>query len=300
LNLPQPATEIVRDRAALLLPRDFPLFIKVAYSTAGQGVRLVRDAAQLRSAADDFARAGLLDGQTELLVQQPAVGIKRGATAVFQRGQLVAANCEQSRAFGVGGSAMAKVSVGHPEMEPLLERLGEHLQWHGALCVEYFFEPSTGQIQLIECNPRIGETATAWLSGNNLCEQLIQVSLDRPVAALPAGRPGVRTHQAFLVLTAQALEGAGRRRLLAELGDLWAGRGLYRDSQDELTRPSDDWLSMLPFAGVSLLLLVRPRAAQWLVTSTVDNYSLHQSAVQAIRQLRPAFVSPDGIESHVP
>ncbi len=296
LGLPYPATEMVVDRAGLLRPRDFPLYVKVAYSTAGQGVRLVQDRAELEAAADQLAETGFLDGRTELLVQRPARGIKRGATAVFQRGQLASAHCEESRAIGVGGSSMAKVSVEHPEMLEHLRRLGEHLQWHGALCVEYFYEASTGRVEFIECNPRIGETATAWLSGANLCEQLVQVSLDRTVAPLPPGRAGVRTHQGFLVLTARALEGAGRCRLLAEVGRAWTGRGLYRDAQNELTRPGDDWLSVLPWLGVSLLLLARPGAAQWLVTNTVNNYSLHQAAVEVMRTLRPAFLAPEGAD----
>lgn len=286
LDLPYPATEIVTDRAGMLRPRTYPCFVKLAYSTAGEGVRLVSDAEQLARVADEFDRAGWLDGSKEILVQQRAAGIKRSITAVFQHGSLVGAHCDETRAFGVGGSSMAQVSIAHPEVVEQTARLGRHVNWHGALCVEYFWRPEDGQVQYIECNPRIGETVNALVSGVNLCELLVQVSLDQPVAPAPVGQPGMRTHQWFLILTAMALQGAGRTRLLGEIVRSWRRRGLYRDSGDELTRLRDDWPSVFPALGVSLLLLANPRAAQWLVTKTVDNYSLHQDAVETMRRLQ--------------
>jgi hypothetical protein len=189
---------------------------------------------------------------------------------------------------------MAEVSVAHPEVAEPLRRVASHFQWHGAICLEYFFNPRSGQVQFIECNPRLAQSINAWFSGVNLAEQLVQVSLDRPVEPLPPGRVGVHSHQGFLVLMAKALEGAGRLRLLGELGRSWLRRGLYRESHNELTRLRDDWLSVLPGLGVSLLLLAWPGAARWLVTRTVNNYSLHQTAVEAIRRLRPIQQVIDG------
>jgi len=288
LGLPYPPTNIVRDRAGLLASDAFPFYAKLAYSTAGEGVRYVADADQLRRVVDDFEAAGWLDGRAEILVQTPAVGSKRAVTGVFQHGRLVASHCVETRAIGVGGSGMAEVGVSHAEaMEPLT-RLGTHLQWHGAVCLEYFYDPAAGEVRFIECNPRLAQSANAWLSGVNLGQQLVDVSLARQVSPLPPGRIGVRSHQGFLVLMAAALEGRSRWRLLTEIGRIWAGRGLYEDSQDELTRPREDWLSAVPATAVSLLLLAWPRAAKRLVTRTVNNYSLHQTAVEAMRGLRPS------------
>lgn len=285
LELPAPSTEIIRTREELLRDRSYPCYVKLAYSTAGEGVRMIATVDDLASVADEFEKAGWLDGDTEVLVQQPAVGIKRSITAIFQRGCLVGAHCDEARGIGVGGSTMAQVSIRHPEVVEQLTRLGEHLVWHGALCIEYFYQPETGEVQFIECNPRIGETINAAICGVNLCELLVRVSLDQHVVPLGPSREGVRTHQWFLILTALALQGAGRARLVREMIRSWGRRGIYRDSSDELTRPRDDWLSIFPALGVSLLLLSNPRAAQWLVTKTVANYSLHQDAVETIRRL---------------
>jgi predicted ATP-grasp superfamily ATP-dependent carboligase len=286
LGLPCPPTEIVRDRAGLLRTAKFPGFVKLAYSTAGEGVRLVRDAAELTRVAAEFDRRGWLDGSAEILVQRPATGNKRAVTAVLQHGRLVASHCVQSCAIGVGGSGMAEVSVAHPEAIAPLERIGAHFQWHGAICLEYFHDPASGRIELIECNPRVAQSSNAWLSGVNLCEQLVEVSLDRQVSPLSPGRVGVHSHQGFLVLMAKALEGTGRPALLGEIARWWRGRGLYQDSQDELTRPREDWLSIVPAAAVALLLVARPGAAKGLVTRTVNNYSLHQTAVEAMRRVK--------------
>jgi predicted ATP-grasp superfamily ATP-dependent carboligase len=286
LNLPQPRTEIVHGRSDLLVRNEFPFYVKVPYSTAGEGVRLVNSASELCKAVDDFDRAGWVGDDREILVQTLATGVKRGVTGIFQEGVLVGAQCVESRATGVGGSSMAKISVLDDAAVEQMRHIGAHLAWHGAMCIEYFRDPQTGSLQLIECNPRIGETGSALLSGVNLCELLVQVSLGRPVLPAADAREGVKTHQGFLILMAMALNGCSRRQLVAELLRSWRGSGLYENSEDELTNVRKDWRSFFPAAGVALLLLARPRAAQWLVSTTVDNYSLHQSAVESIRTMQ--------------
>jgi predicted ATP-grasp superfamily ATP-dependent carboligase len=287
VGLPHPASTMVHTREELERVRDLPCYVKVAYSTAGCGVRLVRNVSQLREVADEFEQAGWLSGRNEIVIQQPAVGIKGGMTGIYQSGRLVGFHGCESRAIGVGGSSMAQLGKTLSKVAEDMRRLGAYLNWHGAMSVEYFYEAATGQLQYYECNPRIGETVNALLSGANLCEQLVQISLGRQVEPLPQGREGVRTHQGFLILVAKALEGAGRLKLAAELFRMWTGRGLCRASEDELTRPREDWLSVFPALGVSLLLLAWPRAAPRLVKQTVENYSLHQTSVEAIRRLTP-------------
>jgi hypothetical protein len=287
LGLPHPATTIVRDRGDLLRWDQYPCFVKVDHTTAGEGVRRLDDAAQLRKAADELDRAGWFESQAAVLVQRLAPGVRRVLTAVFQHGRLVGAHCDQTLAFGVGGSSRARVSIADRQAVDHMASLGAHLGWHGALCVEYFFEPAAERREYIECNPRIGETVNALLSGVNLCEQLVRVSLDETVAPLPDSRTGVRSHQRFLALAAMALEGQGRRQMLGELWRSLRRRGWYEDSQDELTRPRDDWLSLIPYLGVTSVLLARPGAARGLIRRTVENYSLHPSAVEKIRTLQP-------------
>jgi hypothetical protein len=52
-----------------------------------------------------------------------------------------------------------------------------------------------------------------------------------------------------------------------------------------MTRPRDDWGSLIPAAATLLRLFALPRSARGLSQSTIYNYSLPQSAVSAICQL---------------
>ena len=285
LELPQPELTIVSYRHELEQLEELPRFLKLDYSTAGQGVRLVRDRGELARAIDAFDRAGWLAGDCEILVQKPALGRKASIKSVFQEGSLVAAHCAEARALGVGGSSVAEVSARHPAVVEHIARLGAHLHWHGAMAVEYFHQADGRQPQYLECNPRIGETGGAWLSGVNLCEQLLRVSRGSPLAARPISRQEVQTHQAFLVLLARAVDGAGRKDLLAELWRVLRRQGLYENSQDVMTRPAEDMIGLVPALWVTLRLLIRPSAAQRIVRRTVENYSISSAAAEQIRQL---------------
>src|SRR5262249_43266875 len=54
LRLPYPTTEIVCQRAELESWNGFPIYLKLDTGTAGSGVRLVRDRAELRTAIESF------------------------------------------------------------------------------------------------------------------------------------------------------------------------------------------------------------------------------------------------------
>jgi hypothetical protein len=285
LGLPHPPTAVVRGLGGLRWPWEYPVYVKLAYGTAGRAVWLVRGAEELRGLAQALPGLGIGEDGPELLVQQPARGVFCVAQAVFRRGELLASHCYRSRAAGVGGSAQARESACHPAIAGDLTRLGARLGWHGALHVEYFHDPATGQIQYIEANPRIGETLNATLSGTNLCELLVQVSLGREVPRPGPARPGVRTHSVLTGLLAAAELGQGRRALLAELWRAWTGQGVYRGSQDELTRPREDPPSLVPAAAVALQLLAAPGSARRLVGRAVDRYALNEAAARAIRAL---------------
>jgi predicted ATP-grasp superfamily ATP-dependent carboligase len=285
LGLPHPPTELVRTRAELERAARLPCYLKLAYATAGRGVWLVQDAAELGPVAGCLERAGHLDDWGAILVQQPAAGVLCVVQSVFQRGRLLAGHCHQARALGVGGSARARVGVAHPLVLEHLAALGARLAWHGALMLDHLFDAAAGRPAYIDANPRIGETLNATLRGVNLCELLVQISLGRSPTPPPTPRTGVRTHSLTMSLLAEALQGATRRRLLAELGRALARRSWYAGSQDELTRPIDDPLSLLPAAFLVVRLLARPGAAEAIITRAVDTYALSEAAAQRIRQL---------------
>jgi len=282
-KLPYPPTVIVRTREELLRAcEQFPVFIKVDHTTAGEGVFRVEDAHQLLPLLDRLNRRGFLDGKHVILVQRPAEGIKGAVAGVFQNGQLVAYHCDQAMALGVGGSTLCRVTIEDPVAVEHLRRLGAHLGWHGPMALEVFRNPQTGTIQYVECNPRIGETVNPTLGGTNFCEAMVRISLGEKLSPLPAPRVGTRTHQGFLGLMAVGCRGGTRREVLRELFRWLAGKGPYAEGEDELTRPGQDWLSLAPAIAMTVQLLIWPKSARWVVSRTVANYALSAETVEKI------------------
>ena len=102
LSIPHPPTTIVESPRQLESARDFPCYIKLAHSTAGCGVWLVRDDREMKAVAERLAGAPA----GEVLVQQPGRGAFCVVQSVFRHGRLVAGHCYRARAQGVGGSAL--------------------------------------------------------------------------------------------------------------------------------------------------------------------------------------------------
>lgn len=285
LDLPQPESAVVRTREDLNRDWKYPFYLKLAYGTAGGGVFHIDDRTALDRTIDELEKDGRLNGRSEALVQQPARGVLSTVQAVFDRGRMVGVHCFEARRLGVGGMSTARTSAEHPLVREHARRLGEHLNWHGALFIDYFYDREAGRPEYIECNPRIGETVNAWLSDVNLPELLVRVSHGESPPAAPPGRLGVRTHNIFMTLMDLAYDGKGRRALWKELLDWRAGRGTYENGEDDLIRFRDDPLSILPAIWVIVQLLIWPGIARWYVKSTVRNYSLPESAIEAMKQL---------------
>jgi hypothetical protein len=181
--------------------------------------------------------------------------------------------------------ATARVSVDHAIVRQHVERIGNHLAWHGAFFIDYFFDRESGRPEYIEANPRIGETVNAMLGGLNLPKLLVRISLGESPRRAPLGRLGIRTHNAMMIQMSAAHSGEGRVALLREMHQCFLKRGLYQNSRDELTRPGDDAASFLPWLGTTIEYLTWPRLARRTVSGTVRNYSLPEATTEQIKAL---------------
>lgn len=285
LGLPQPETVIVRNRSELDRPWKYPFYLKLPHSTGGGGVFIIEDADELNRRLHDLVQRKLFDRDAEVLVQQPARGVLSTVQAVFNKGQLIGIHSFEARRLGVGGMSTARVSADHAIVRQHVARIGEHLNWHGAFFIDYFYDSLSGQPQYIEANPRVGEPVNAMLSGVNLPELLVRISRGESPPAVPIGRIGVRTHNLLMVLMSAAYEGQSRKALLREIRQCIAGRGLYGNSEEELIRPHEDPLSRLPRFWIILQLLAYPPIARQIVAKTIDNYALPEAATEAIKKL---------------
>ncbi|MEM9365073.1 MAG: hypothetical protein AAGD07_03685 [Planctomycetota bacterium] len=297
LDIPHPTTRFVRTVDELRLHSDYPCYVKLSHSTAGCGVFRVESLSEMESLVTDLHDRGLISSRNDTLIQQPAAGIQSTVQAVFDRGRIVRAHMFEARAIGVGGMSPARVAAHHPVVYDHVARLGESIQWHGGIFIDYFYDHTNDRPEYIEANPRIGETVNAWLVGKNLPEALLEVSEKTHRVAIgkdlertdsirhpdSGSEPdAIRTHSFYMILISKAHDGASRWTLWKELFAWLFGLGLYADSQDELTRPRDDWMSILPLIWICMQLLTWPRLARKLVQSTIDNYSLPESAVDRV------------------
>jgi hypothetical protein len=151
--------------------------------------------------------------------------------------------------------------------------------------LDYLEDPATGRPSYIEANPRIGETVNAMLSGINLAEILVRVSLGERIPTPAPSRVGVRTHSVLMSMVAGAMAGATRQTLAAELLQGLTNRGIYCGGKDEITRPGEDPPCLIPAVVLGLQLFVRPGSVARTVQQTVADYSLNDKAVRAIRDL---------------
>jgi predicted ATP-grasp superfamily ATP-dependent carboligase len=285
LDLPQPRFAVVRSRDDLQRDWEYPFYLKLAHSTAGGGVFRIEDRRELDRRLDDVQRRGLFGNGSEALVQQPALGVLCSVQAVFNQGAMLGVHCLEAQRMGVGGMQTVRTSADHPAVREHVALIGSHLGWHGPLFIDYFYDRARAQPQYIECNPRMGETVNAMLSGVNLPQLVLQISAGLSPPPAPLGRFGTRTYNLLMILMSLGYEGRGRAALLREIQDYRRGRGLYENSEDEITRPKDDPLSRLPRIWVTGQLLAWPGIARRFVAKTVDNYSLTESATESIKSL---------------
>jgi hypothetical protein len=276
LNLPQPRWWLLTDETA---DEPFPYYAKAAFSTAGRGVRLVRDAAGRRGALDE------LSGTGPMMAQEPATGQFGQVQALFSHGRLIAVHTCVQVGTGFGGSAAARLSVDAAAPREHVAVLGAALGWHGGLTLDYI--DSGGGPRYIECNPRTVEPGNAAASGVDLPGLTVRLSRGEPLPDSPVtGRPGVRTH-GLIALALGAADRSGRRRAVTgELVSALARRGCYAGSAEQLTPVIRDPLSLVPLAVVATRLLANPRAATSLAGKAVSAYSVTPDSIARLPAAR--------------
>lgn len=289
LGLPIPRFEILESIDDLDRYDRFPFFLKRNFGTAGRGVTKIENVSGRQTAIEKLRSEGhSAAGSIRLLAQQPAAGQMCVAQAVFGRGELVAVHSARVLRSGVGGGSLLRVSTEQPRVVDDLRRLGRHLKWHGALFLEYFWDPEKQTPNYIECNPRIGEPENARLSGVDLVAALASVSLDpfgATAGAFGRTKPGVRSHIGFVALIGHAIEGGSRRELYRQWRAMARREGPFAEAENEMTRPAEDVQSLIPAAFVTAQLLLRPATAEKLVEDTVRSYALPRSAVEQIENM---------------
>ena len=182
LALPQPPTRIVKTADELHEAVRVPSVIKTSVGTASRGIWFVRGASDLNIALYDLESNGAF--ADEVLVQDLVTGTTEKAQSVFCRGRLIGFHAYRQVEPGVGGGEAIKQSVNRPLVRAYLKAIGERLDWHGALSVDYIMPIDSVVPLLIDCNPRLVEPGNAYRAGTDLVDLLLRVSLGATPAAL--------------------------------------------------------------------------------------------------------------------
>jgi predicted ATP-grasp superfamily ATP-dependent carboligase len=291
LGLPQPATTLIGGVSDLRALDRFPFVVKTAIGTASRGTWLIQDAAgRERAVAEIEGEAGA----DQLLLQPFIEGPVEHAQAVFDKGRLVAMHAYRQLVRGAGGGPAMKQGAHRPLVRSHMARIGAHLGWHGALSLDYIVGTGDEVPCYIDCNPRLVEPINAMLSGLNLTELLLQISLGEHPPEAAADRDGVRSHMALQALLGCAIRSGSRLKLARESWRLALARGIYAGSQEELTPLGWDWCSVIPTIFGALWLLANPNAAHSMHKKAWGSHLLSTGSIQAIHErISPAAEASD-------
>jgi len=286
LEVPQPRTVVVQDPSDAAGWNSFPAYVKAPVGTGSTGVRRVTDAEGLAEAVRHFIAAGArTDGG--VLVQEALTGTFVMAQCIFDTGSLVAFHANQRVQEGADGSAAAKVSVDAPGLRAELARLGQALDWHGALSVDAIVVDA--QAYVIDVNPRLVEPGNALAAGTDMVSALLAVAMRTPAAATasPPPREGVRTHQFLMALLGAAQRTGRRRSVLAEIVPRLRRRGVYARSTEELLPWRGDWRTVVLPVAAALATLVRPSMWRAFTEGAVSRYALTAPGWRQLRDVAP-------------
>jgi biotin carboxylase len=281
LNVPQPATSVVRSADEFARARPFPFFVKAAFGTASTGVWRVTDERGRDALLARFEQGrAFADG---LLVQAAISGALERTQAVFDHGRLVVCHIYRQVVEGPGGGDVLKLSIVDKEVRAIVERIGAALNWHGALSFDYIRDATFRTPHFIDANPRLVEPMNAWLSGVDLPGALLKVSLGETPPVQADGRAGVLTRLGLMGLLDAARWRDRRSDVLKEIVLLASNSGRYRGAREELVPLRTDPWVVIPLAVVVAKLLREPKTAARFSETTVAAYSLTPNAIHRLR-----------------
>lgn len=278
LGLPSPPTVIARDERTLRKAASMlPVYVKVAFGTATQGLFRVRSADELALAIEGV-RTRFDEG---VVVQGVVQGRLERMQAVFDRGRLVGFHANRQAEEGVGGGDLVKESVRATTARAHMERIGRHLSWHGGLSIDYIVD-TLGAPKYIDSNPRLAETGNALAAGLNLPELLVQISLGQHPPVHNVETPGIRSFMGIQALLRAARDSGHRRGVVRAMVELARRRGIFAQGTEELTPTANDMRSLIPLVAVGGALMAKPSLWKQLSSATVNAYAATPQVVRFV------------------
>lgn len=172
----------------------FPVLVKPKQGGGGWGISRLASAAEFR----EFLTKGTTEGLpwTRFLVQEMIQGDTICVAMVFCRGQLRGkVSYRQLREYPVfSGQATCRISVSSPGAEGNLQRVLEHLAWHGVCQADFVVDKKTGIPYLVDINPRFwGSLAQGIAAGVDFPHLVYQIALNGDADPVDGFKEGVMT-----------------------------------------------------------------------------------------------------------
>jgi predicted ATP-grasp superfamily ATP-dependent carboligase len=187
----------------------YPAFVKVRRSAAAVGVKQVHSATEAVAAAEDFRQRFHLPADEYPLLQAAVPGDDYCTTFLFDHGQPRATMTYHNlRTYPVkSGTGVLRETVRSPAMERNGGALLGSLGWHGVAEVDFRWDGTTAEPQLIEVNPRFwGGLPQSVASGWDYPYLLYRLAVDGTVAAVEPHESDIKTETPVMALLATVEE----------------------------------------------------------------------------------------------
>lgn len=197
LQIPVPKTfsiEGLDANQAVMDDFSFPALIKPKQGGGGWGLKQVKSASEIR----DCMSLDAYEGQPweRFILQEWIEGKTLCVAMVFNHGQLRGkVSYQQIREYPFfSGQATCRISISNKAAEDNLQKLLEHLAWHGVCQADFIIENETQIPYLIDINPRFWGSLTQGIaSGVDFPYLVYQIALNGDVDPVDGFSEGVVT-----------------------------------------------------------------------------------------------------------
>lgn len=197
LQIPVPRSFIIESLLAdhgTIRALPYPVLIKPKQGGGGWGIRRLNSAAEMETLLAMGSHQGL--PWERFLIQQLIKGETLCVAMVFNQGRLRGKVAyRQIREYPLfGGQATCRISVANAQSETYLQRLLEHLRWHGVCQADFVIDAKSGIPYLIDINPRFwGSLAQGIAAGVDFPHLVSQIAFRGDVEPVVGFRTGVMT-----------------------------------------------------------------------------------------------------------
>lgn len=159
---------------------DYPVITKPAQGSMSDGVRIVRDPAELAAAISERP-------ETEWVAESIANGIEYTVSVYVDRSGMNIASVPRRRLEVRAGEVSKALAERNAEVEQLATDVVQSLPGaRGPLNVQIMHDPNSRRSQIIEVNARLGGgDPLAWRAGVDVPRWILEEHLDMPVTYAP-------------------------------------------------------------------------------------------------------------------